>query len=87
MDNVTGAIVGGMAGVEHAVEDDSVNLPTIDEYEQLLHDGHQLVVVHGTREEMLRAKDVIAHISYIHNHLHPIHGHEFHEHPSHESKE
>lgn len=85
MGGVTGAIVGGMAGAEHAVEDDSVNLPTTDEYQRLLHDGYQLVVVHGTHDEMLRARDVISHLSCIHNHLHPMHGHEFHEHPSQEA--
>jgi hypothetical protein len=79
---VTGAIVGAMAGIEHAVEDDSVNLPTRDEYEQLLHDGYKLVVVHGSHEDVLRARDVISHLSQVHEHLHPLHGHEFHEHPS-----
>jgi hypothetical protein len=84
MGGVTGAIMGGMAGIEHAEEDDAVNLPTPDEYEQLLHNGHKLVVVHGTHEEMMQAKDVISHLAHIHRHLHPLHGHEFHEHPSHE---
>ncbi len=79
---VTGAILGGMAGVEHAVDDDSVDLPTIKEYDQLLRDGHQILVVHGTHEDALRAKGVIAHLKRVHEHVHPIHGHEFHEHPS-----
>ena len=84
---ITGAFVGGIAGVAHAMEDDTVNLPTPDEYEQLLDDGYKLVVVHGTHEELLRAKDAISHMPYIHKHLHPIHGHEFHEHPSDETSE
>ena len=84
MGGMTGAIMGGMAGVEHAEEDDSVDLPTADEYEQLLQSGHKLVVVHGTHEKMLQAKDAILHLPFIHHHMHPIHGHEFHEHPTHD---
>jgi hypothetical protein len=80
----TGAFVGGMAGIDHAEEDDAVNLPTPDEYEEFLHHGKHLVVVHGTHEETLRAKDVISHIPFVHNHIHPIYGHEFHEHPEHD---
>ena len=82
MGGVTGAIVGGMAGAEHAVEDDSVNLPTLDEYEKLLHSGHKIVVLHGTHDETLKGKDLISHLPRIHEHLHPLHGHEFHEHPT-----
>ena len=76
-----GGLVGGMAGVEHAIEDDAVNLPTIEEYDERLHSGHHLVVVHGTHDEVMSAKDVISHLPFIHDHLHPIHGHQFHEHP------
>jgi hypothetical protein len=84
MGGVTGALMGGMAGVEHAEEDDSINLPTTEEYEQLLRNGHRLVVVHGSHDEMLKAKDVISHLARVHEHIHPFHGHESHEHPSHE---
>jgi len=87
MGGVTGAILGGLAGVQHSIDDDAVDLPTPDEYEQLLTLGYKLVVVHGSHEEMVRAKDAICNLPYIHNHLHPIHGHEFHEHPSRESAE
>ena len=52
MGGVTGAIMGGIAGVEHAVEDESVNLPTIEEYEKLVKEGNFLVVLLGTEEEI-----------------------------------
>jgi len=81
MGGVTGAIVGGMAGAEHAVEDDAVNLPTPDEYEELLSNGHKLVVVHGSHEELVKAKDVISHLPRVHEHIRLLHGHESHEHP------
>lgn len=82
MGGVTGAMMGGMAGVDHAVEDDSVDLPTLKEYEQRLHDGQKIVIVHGPHDDMLKAKEVIAHLPRVHEHLHRLHGHESHEHPS-----
>ena len=51
MGGVTGAIMGGIAGVDHAVTDDSVELPTLDEYEQLVKNGDKLVVILGSHEQ------------------------------------
>lgn len=82
MGGVTGAIMGGIAGVEHAEEDVAVNLPPIEEYEKLLDSDHKLVVVHGTHDEMLTAKEVISHLSRVNEHIHRLHGHDSHEHPS-----
>ncbi len=82
MGGLTGGIVGGMAGVERAVEDDSVNLPTLSEYEQMVRNGYCLVVLRGNHEEVMRGEAVIREYPDIHRHLHVLHGHEFHEHPS-----
>ncbi len=54
MGGISGSIVGAMAGVDKAVEDDSVDLPTLDEYEQLVQGGENLLVVLGTHDEILR---------------------------------
>lgn len=83
MGGVTGAIVGGIAGVEHAVEDDSVNLPTLEEYEHLVENGDRLVVVLGEHEEVMRAEKIIKEMCDVRRHIHPVHGHEYHEHPAH----
>lgn len=76
---LTGSIVGGMAGAAHA-EDDTFDLPTREEYQKLLEAGHPLVVVHGSHEDVQRAKELLVEIPYVHQHLHSIRGHEFHEH-------
>ncbi|MCH2181404.1 MAG: hypothetical protein MK108_05300 [Mariniblastus sp.] len=80
---VAGGLYGAVAGLEHAGEDDSVDLPTPDDYQQLVKQGHKLVVVHGSHDEMMQAKDLIEHLPSVHGHLHPIRGREFHEHPEH----
>lgn len=79
---LTGAIMGGMAGVDRAVSDDSIDLPPISEYEQLLKAGNRLVVVHGTHEEVMAARDVIDNMFGVRSHLHTLHGHDHHEHSS-----
>ncbi len=83
MGGVTGAIVGGMAGVDHAVEDDSVDLPTLDEYEQLVKNGDKLVVVLGEHDDVMRAEETINNMLHVRSHIHPVHGHQYHEHPAH----
>jgi len=83
MGGVTGAIVGGMAGVDHAVNVDSIDLPTLDEYEQLVKNGDKLVVVLGSHEEVMRAEQVVKKMLHVRSHIHPVHGHEYHEHPAH----
>ena len=82
MGGVTGAIVGGMAGIEHAVDDDSVNLPSIKDYERLVEQGHKLLVVLGDHEQALKAERVIEKIPFLHHNTHVVEGHEFHEHPA-----
>jgi hypothetical protein len=68
--------------VEHAVEDESVDLPTLKEYEQLVKDGDSLVVVLGTHDEVMRAEGIVRSNYDLSSHIHKLHGHEFHEHPS-----
>ncbi len=82
MGGVTGAFVGGLAGIEHANDDDTVNLPTEEEYERFVSEGYSLVVVLGTHDDAVNAKNIISEIPAIHSHTHPVHGHEFHEHPT-----
>ena len=79
---LTGGIVGGVAGIEKAVLDDQINLPTPSDYDQLLNQGKKLVVVLGTHEEAVAAKDVLANTLSIQGQLHPIWEHQFHEHPA-----
>ena len=80
---VAGGLYGAVAGLEHAGEDDSVDLPTTGDYQNLVDQGHKLVVVHGSHDEIMRAKELIQHLPAVHGHLHPIRGREFHEHPEH----
>ena len=82
MGGAVGAFTGGIAGIEHAVEDDSVNLPTLEDYEQMVNNGHALVVVLGTHEDAMRAEQVIEVLPHIHQDIHPLYGHDFHEHPA-----
>lgn len=82
MGGLTGMVMGGIAGVDEAVEDDSVDLPTVDEYEQLVKDGNKLVVVLCDHEQAIKAENVMEDIPFIHNHIHVVEGHEFHEHPT-----
>jgi hypothetical protein len=84
MGGLTGAVVGGIAGLQHAVEDDSVNLPTLQEYEQLVKHGDNLVVVLGSHDEVMRAESIVKNSYDLVSHVHKLHGHEFHEHPSRE---
>lgn len=82
MGGAVGAFTGGIAGIEHAVDDDSVNLPTLEEYEQMVNNGHALVVVLGTHDEAMKAESCIQELPHIHRNIHPLHGHDFHEHPA-----
>lgn len=77
---VTGAIMGGIAGVDHAVNDDSYDLPTLEEYEQLVNGGKKLVVVLGTHEEVIKAEQIVRNMRHVRSHIHPVHGHLYHEH-------
>jgi nucleotide-binding universal stress UspA family protein len=78
---LTGAIMGAVIGVEHAVEDDSVDLPTLAEYEELVRHGKCLVVVRGTHNEVSEVKSIINEMHATRSHLLTLHGHESHEHP------
>lgn len=79
---ITGAIIGTMAGVEHAVDDDSVNLPTLDDYQEMVSEGRFLVVVQGTEDQITRAKEVVNAFPDFHRHVYLLHGHAYHEHPA-----
>ncbi len=80
---ITGALVGGVAGTDDASTDDTVDLPTLDEYEALVEAGNKLVVVLGNHEEVIRAKAIVNARIQARMHIHPVHGHAFHEHPAH----
>ncbi len=80
---VTGAFMGGMVGVDHAVNDDSVDLPTLDEYEQLVKNGDKLVVVLGDHGKVMRAEEIVKEMLHVRSHIHLVHGHEYHEHQAH----
>ncbi len=84
MGALTGGILGGVAGVYHAVGDNSVNLPTLEEYEQMLKNGHCLVVVRGNHVFVMQAEKIVKSFPDIHRHVHALNGHEHHEHPAHE---
>ncbi len=79
---LVGGAMGFVAGTERANEDDTVDLPKVKEYEQLLKDGHSLVVVLGTHDEVHRAEEIVKDMAYIHSHIHRVNRREFHEHPS-----
>lgn len=78
---LTGAAAGGMAGISQAIDDDSVNLPTIDEYNSIVQNGATLVVLNGSHNEVARAENTIKQMYSVRSHIHPVHGHEYHEHP------
>lgn len=80
MGTLVGGFVGGISGIERADADDSVNLPTVEEYNELLDNGKKLVVVHGSHSEVERAKEIVKSMLHVSSHIHLIHGHEFHEH-------
>lgn len=80
MGGLTGTTMGGMAGVDHAVEDDTVDLSTLKEYEQLVENGDKLVVVLGEHEAVIRVEELVKDMLHVRRHIHPVHGHEYHEH-------
>ena len=79
---MAGFIYGGVGGIDKADLDDSVNLPTPAEYQQLVNDGNSLVVVCGTHDELMRAESLMKDMPSEGSHLHRVHGHLFHEHPA-----
>lgn len=78
---LTGAIVGGMAGIDRAVHDDSVDLPSMEDYGALIAQGKKLVVIHGSHQEVSNARETIVNLPHMNTHLYTIRGHQFHEHP------
>jgi len=82
MGGLTGAVVGGIAGLQHAIEDDSIDLPTLKEYEELVKTGDSLVVVLGSHDEVMHAESIVQNMIHVRSHIHNVHGHQFHEHPS-----
>ncbi|MFT5300208.1 MAG: hypothetical protein ACI87E_001385 [Mariniblastus sp.] len=83
MGGVTGEIMGGMAGVDHAVNVDTVDLPSLDEYEQLIENGDRLGVVLGDHAELMKAEEIVKGMLHVRRHIHPDHGHEYHDYPAH----
>ena len=83
MGGAVGSFLGGIAGIDHAAEDDSVDLPTLDEYEQMVKNGDKLLVVLGDHKEVMRAEEIVKGMLHVRSHIHLVHGHEYHEHPAH----
>ena len=82
MGGITGAVVGSIAGLEHAIDDDSVDLPSLAEYEQLVQTGDSLVVVLGNHDKVMHAESIVQNMHNVRSHIHTLHGHQFHEHPT-----
>lgn len=78
---LTGAFIGAAGGADSADLDDSVNLPTPEEYQRLLDQNKCLVVVGGTHAELMKAEAIVKGLPHASTHLHRLHGHLFHEHP------
>ncbi len=78
---LAGTFFGGIAGIDQASQDDTVDLPTLAEYQEMLNQGRKIVTVRGSHADVLRARDVLASHPSIRLHVFPLHGHEFHEHP------
>lgn len=77
-----GGLIGGIGGVDKADLDDTVNLPTLDEYQDLVERGNSLVIVCGVHDELVKAERVLKNSPHTGSHMHRLHGHLFHEHPS-----
>ena len=82
MGGFLGGAMGGIAGLDHATEDDSVDLPTLKEYEQLVKAGENLLVVLGTHDEVMRGEAIVDKMYHVRTHIHQVHGHAWHEHPA-----
>ncbi|HMP80260.1 MAG TPA: hypothetical protein PKD54_12470 [Pirellulaceae bacterium] len=78
---LAGTFFGGIAGIDNASRDDSVDLPTLEEYREMVEQGLVLVTVRGTHAEVMRAKDVLVSRPAVRSHVFPWHGHDYHEHP------
>ncbi len=83
---LTGTLVGGVAGIDRAVNDDSVDLPRPEEYETELKQGRKLVVVRGVHDQLIQARDALAKFNYLSSHIHSMNGKDFHEHPRFDSE-
>lgn len=77
---LTGAIMGGIAGLDEASRDDRLDLPVPGDYEYLLNQGKKLVVVLGSHDDAQQAKDVLNQTTSIQGHLMMFKGRLFHEH-------
>ena len=77
---LTGAVMGGVAGVDNSIRNNAVDLPTLDEYERLLQSGSNLVVLLGSHDDTIRACEIISKLPNARTQS--LHGHEYHEHPA-----
>lgn len=77
---LTGAVMGGVAGIDEALRDDRLDLPLPEDYERLLSEGKKLVVVLGSHDDAQQAKDVLNQTASIQGHLMTFKGRVFHEH-------
>ena len=78
---LAGGAIGGIAGADDGRDDDAVDLPSVEDYEQLIGWGNCLLVVSGTHDCVHRAAELIERMPYAMRHISKLHGHEFHEHP------
>ena len=73
--------------VDYPVDDVDPNMSFLDMLdmlnEQLVRNGDKLVVILGEHDEVLRAEQIVKEMLEVRSHIHPVHGHMYHEHPSH----
>jgi hypothetical protein len=75
---LTGVWIGSISGMEHATLDDSVDLPTTEEYRQLMTEGCALLSVRGSPQDLIFACETLSQAGELKVGLRSIHGHVFH---------
>lgn len=77
---LTAIIYGAVAGVDNATIDDSVDLPTANDYRTLLQNGGALLVLRGNEHELTRARDCMTADRLSVSNLLTVRGHTYHQH-------
>ncbi len=77
---LTAIVYGAVAGVDNAVQDDTVDLPTALEYQSLVQNGGALIVLRGNTDELAQARDTMTADRLSVSNLLTVRGHTYHEH-------
>jgi hypothetical protein len=75
---LTGAWIGSIGGMDNATRDDSVDLPTTEEYRQMMKEGCTLLSVRGSPQDLTLACQTISDAAEVKVGLRSVHGHVFH---------